>query len=469
MTDFNHYSKFVKEKDVKYVDFRFTNIRGGWHHITYAITAIDEQLLKTGIMFDGSSVAGWKSIHESDMILLPDFSSMHLDPFAAQPTLNIICDVIEPSTNQPYICDPRFVAKSAEAHLKRSGIADTLYVGPEAEFFVFDNVRFDSTPYRQLAQFHSDETPSLNGKKMEEGNHAYRPDSKGAYCASNPTDAAHDMRAEMLSVMGDMGLDIEKHHHEVSPGQHELGFKYTTLVRSADWLQMYKYVVRNVANSYGKTATFMPKPIKGENGSGMHVHQSLWKNGQPLFAGNGYAGLSETALFYIGGVIKHARALNAFTNSSTNSYKRLVPGYEAPVLMAYSARNRSAACRIPYTTNPKGKRVEMRFPDGLSNPYLAFAAIMMAGLDGVKNKINPGAALDANLYELPAQQLQQIPSVCTNLREAIAALKADHQFLLDGNVFSKELINSYVQLKLDECQTYDMTPHPVEFKMYYSS
>ena len=334
---------------------------------------------------------------------------------------------------------------------------------------MFDNVRFDSTPYRQLAQFHSDETPSLNGKKMEEGNHAYRPDSKGAYCASNPTDAAHDMRAEMLSVMGDMGLDIEKHHHEVSPGQHELGFKYTTLVRSADWLQQYKYVVRNVANSYGKTATFMPKPIKGENGSGMHVHQSLWKNGQPLFAGSGYAGLSETALFYIGGVIKHARALNAFTNSSTNSYKRLVPGYEAPVLMAYSARNRSAACRIPYTTNPKGKRVEMRFPDGLSNPYLAFAAIMMAGLDGVKNKINPGAALDANLYELPAQQLQQIPSVCTNLREAIAALKADHQFLLEGNVFSKELINSYIQLKLDECQTYDMTPHPVEFKMYYGS
>lgn len=468
MSDINTFLKITKEKDIKYVDFRFTNLRGGWHHITYAINAVDDQLLKTGLMFDGSSIPGWKAIYESDMILLPDLSTMNVDPFAAQNTLNIIGDVIEPSTNQPYICDPRFVAKSAEAYVKRSGFADTVYVGPEAEFFIFDDVRFESSAQQQLASFHSDETPSQNGRKMDEGNHGYRPDSKGAYSITNPSDASHDIRAEMLSVMGDMGLDIEKHHHEVSPAQHELGFKYTSLLKSADWLQIYKYVVRNVASSYGKTATFMPKPMKGEAGSGMHVHQSLWKNGQPLFSGNAYAGLSETALFYIGGVIKHGRALNAFTNSTTNSYKRLVPGYEAPVLLSYSARNRSASCRIPYSNNAKGKRVEMRFPDGLSNPYLAFAAILMAGLDGIKNKIHPGQALDVNLYELPPQQLQQIPAVCTSLREALAALKADQQFLLEGNVFSKELINSYIQLKLEECQTYDMTPHPVEFKMYYS-
>ncbi len=468
MADTKKVFDLIKQHEAKYVDFRFTDPRGKWQHIAQHVSTVDETMLTEGLMFDGSSIAGWKAINESDMILLPDCATATMDPFAAQPSLVVFCDVLEPLTGQNYPRDPRSVAKHAEAYLKSTGIADTMFVGPEAEFFVFDDVRYDVQMNGAFYELISEEGPYLSGKKMEEGNHGHRAPVKGGYFPVPPIDASADLRAEMLTVMSDMGVEVEKHHHEVAPSQHELGIKFNHLVKCADNMQIYKYVVHNVAHSYGKTATFMPKPIKGDNGSGMHVHNSLWKNGQPLFAGNGYADLSETALYYIGGIIKHAKALNAFTNPLTNSYKRLIPGFEAPVLLAYSSRNRSASCRIPYVASPKGKRVEVRFPDPGANPYLAYSALLMAGLDGIQNKVHPGDPMDKNLYDLPPEELKNVPTVCGSLREAVQALQADNAFLKKGDVFTDDLIDSYLELKWEEIYAFEHSPHPIEFKMYYS-
>jgi glutamine synthetase len=460
--------ELIKEHDVKYVDFRFTDPRGKWQHTAQHVCTVDADMLSEGIMFDGSSIAGWKSINESDMILMPDCSSAVMDPFAAQAQLIINCDIVEPATGQLYDRDPRSIAKRAEAYVISSGVGDATYFGPEAEFFVFDDVKFKTglnTGYYELS---AEDGPDAAGREYSEGNLGHRPGVKGGYFPVPPVDSGVDMRAEMLTIMGEMGLPIEKHHHEVASSQHELGIKFAGLVQAADFIQTYKYVVHNVAASYGKSATFMPKPIYGDNGSGMHVHQSIWRDGKPLFAGSGYADLSDTALYYIGGIIKHAKAINAFTNPLTNSYKRLIPGFEAPVLLAYSARNRSASCRIPYSASPKGKRVEVRFPDPGANPYLAFAAMLMAGLDGIANKIHPGDAMDKNLYDLPPEELSQVPTVCGSLREALDCLKADNDFLCKGDVFSKEFIEAYIDLKYEEVYRFEHTPHPVEFEMYYS-
>ncbi|HVI87582.1 MAG TPA: type I glutamate--ammonia ligase [Dongiaceae bacterium] len=459
----------IKKEDVQYVDFRFTDPAGQWQHLAHHISTVDEDLLTEGVMFDGSSIAGWKAINESDMTLIPDCDTAVLDPFAAQKSLIIYCDIAEPLTGQAYGRDPRSIAKRAEAYVKSSGIGDTIYVGPEAEFFVFDDVRYEVSMNRVFHEFDSEEAPYSTGKANPEGSHGHRMKVKGGYFPVAPLDQAGDLRAEMLTTLAAMGVEVEKHHHEVAPSQHELGVKFGTLTTCADAMQKYKYVVKNVAHAYGKTATFMPKPVKGDNGSGMHVHQSIWKGGKPLFAGNGYADLSETALYYIGGIIKHAKALNAFTNPTTNSYKRLIPGFEAPVLLAYSSRNRSASCRIPYTASPKGKRVEVRFPDPLANPYLAFAAMVMAGLDGIQNKIHPGDPMDKNLYDLPPEELANVPTVCGSLREALQALEADHEFLLKGEVFSKDFIEAYSELKWEDVYALEHTPHPIEFQMYYSS
>ncbi len=461
--------KAIKDNDVKYVDFRFTDPRGKWQHTAQHVRTVDDEMLTEGIMFDGSSIAGWKGIQESDMNLLPDCSSAVMDPFAAQPLMILFCDVIEPTTGQAYGRDPRSALKRADAFLKFSGIGDIAYFGPEAEFFVFDDVRYQVTMNAVSYEVDGEEGPWTSARLMANGNPGHRPPIKGGYFPVPPVDSAADLRAEMLSVLGEMGLDIEKHHHEVATNQHEMGMKFGPMLRMADQMQIYKYVVHMVAHSYGKTATFMPKPIKGDNGSGMHCHQSIWKDGKPLFAGSGYADLSESALYYIGGIIKHARAINAFTNPTTNSYKRLIPGFEAPVLLAYSARNRSAACRIPFATNPKAKRVEVRFPDPLANPYLGFAAMLMAGLDGIQNKIHPGEPMDKNLYDLPPEELKDVPTVCGSLREAIHALDADRAFLKRGDVFSDDLIDSYMDLKWEEVYNFEHTPHPIEYAMYYSS
>ncbi|MDG3443288.1 type I glutamate--ammonia ligase [Nitrospirillum amazonense] len=468
MSDIAKFFDLVKEHDVKYVDFRFTDPRGKLQHTAQHISTVNEEMFTDGVMFDGSSIAGWKAINESDMILMPDPATAILDPFAAQPLLTVFCDVLEPSTGQPYKRDPRSIAKAAENYMASAGIGDTAYFGPEAEFFVFDDVKFDVSMNRVMYEFDSEEGPYTSAKAYPEGNLAHRPAVKGGYFPVAPVDAGQDLRAEMVTVLADMGVEVEKHHHEVAASQHELGIKFGTLVRMADTMQLYKYVVHNVAHAYGKTATFMPKPVFGDNGSGMHCHQSIWKEGKPLFAGSGYADLSETALYYIGGIIKHARALNAFTNPLTNSYKRLVPGYEAPVLLAYSSRNRSASCRIPFVNSPKGKRVEVRFPDPGANPYLAFAAMLMAGLDGIQNKIHPGDAMDKNLYDLPPEELKEVPTVCRSLREALESLAADNAFLKKGDVFTEDFINSYIDLKMEEVLAFETSPHPIEYKMYYS-
>ncbi len=457
------------EMGAKYVSFRFTDMRGGEHHIDYHTDAVTEDLLTDGVLFDGSSIAGWKAINESDMLLAPDLATFKQDPFAAQPTAIITCDVLEPTTGAPYDRDPRSIAKAAETYLTKTKIADTAYFGPEAEFFVFDDVKFKVDMEEVSYKIESLEAPSSSGRTFEEGNMGHRPGIKGGYMPVAPVDSGTDLRAEMLTIMADVGLHVEKHHHEVATSQHELGFKFDKLVACADAMQMYKYVVKNVAHAYGKTATFMPKPMYGDNGSGMHCHQSLWKGSKPLFAGDDECGLSETALYYIGGIIKHAKALNAFTNPTTNSYKRLVPGYEAPVLLAYSSRNRSASCRIPFASSPKAKRVEVRFPDPTACSYLAFAAMLMAGLDGIKNKIHPGKPMDKNLYDLPPKELAKVPNVAGSLREALLALEKDHAFLLEGGVFTSDMIDAYITLKWDECMAYETMPHPIEFKMYYAS
>ena len=460
--------KAIKDNDVKYVDFRFTDPKGKWQHVTFDVSMIDEEIFAEGTMFDGSSIAGWKAINESDMMLMPDPTTATIDPFFAASTMSIVCDVLEPTTGEPYERDPRGIAKKAEAYLKSTGIGDTIYVGPEAEFFVFDDVKFMADPYNTGFKLDSAELPTNGDTDYEGGNLGHRIPIKGGYFPVPPQDTAQDMRGEMLAAMASMGMQVEKHHHEVASAQHELGMKFDTLVRTADMMQVYKYCIHNVAQSYGKTATFMPKPVFGDNGSGMHVHQSIWKGGKPVFAGNKYADLSQECLWYIGGIIKHAKALNAFTNPSTNSYKRLVPGYEAPVLLAYSSRNRSASCRIPYTSSPKAKRVEVRFPDPMANPYLAFAALTMAGLDGIRNKIDPGAAMDKDLYDLPPRELKKIPTVCGSLREALASLDKDRAFLKEGGVFNDDFIDSFIELKMQDVMRFEMTPHPVEFIMYYS-
>jgi glutamine synthetase len=458
----------IKENSVEYVDFRFTDPKGKWQHTAQHVSTIEEEVFTDGIMFDGSSIGGWKAINESDMILMPDATTATMDPFSAKPQLILICDIIEPSTGQAYSRDPRSTAKKAEAYVASTGVGDAALFGAEAEFFIFDNVKFGTGGNYGIYQLDSIEGPGASLKDYPEGNMGHRPLVKGGYFPVAPVDSEVDLRAEMLSTMIEMGVAGEKHHHEVAQSQHELGTRFGPLVQHADHMQIYKYVIHNVAHSYGKTATFMPKPIYGDNGSGMHVHQSIWKNGKPLFAGNGYADLSNEALYYIGGIIKHAKSLNAFTNPSTNSYKRLIPGFEAPVLLAYSARNRSASCRIPYATNPKAKRVEVRFPDPTANPYLAFAAILMSGLDGIKNKIHPGDAMDKDLYDLPPEELKDIPTVCGSLREALESLAADHEYLLAGDVFSKDQIESYIELKWQDVFKFEHTPHPVEFEMYYS-
>jgi glutamine synthetase len=460
--------KTIKDKDVKFLDLRFTDTKGKMQHVTADASCVDDAMFADGYAFDGSSIAGWKGIEASDMTLMLDPTSAHMDPFFAQSTMAIFCDVIEPSTGELYERDPRGIAKKAEAYMKSTGVGDAIYFGPEAEFFIFDDVRFSSDPYNTGFVLDGSELPSNTGTKYETGNLGHRPRTKGGYFPVPPIDSAQDMRSEMLSVMAEMGVVVEKHHHEVASAQHELGIKFGPMIRMADHMQIYKYVIHQVAQAYGKTATFMPKPVYGDNGSGMHCHQSIWNGSTPTFAGNKYADLSDTCLSYIAGILKHAKAINAFTNPSTNSYKRLVPGYEAPVLLAYSARNRSASCRIPHVTNPKAKRVEVRFPDPAANPYLAFAAMLMAGLDGIQSKLHPGDAMDKNLYDLPPAELAKIPTVCGSLREAMMCLDSDRGFLKMGGVFSDDMIDAYIELKMAEVERMEMTPHPVEFDMYYS-
>ncbi|MBI0003734.1 type I glutamate--ammonia ligase [Bartonella sp. M0177] len=468
MTTASDVLKQIKDNDIRFVDLRFSDPKGKLQHVTMDIAEISEDTFADGVMFDGSSISGWKAINESDMVLMPDPTTAHMDPFFAQSTMVILCDVLDPISGESYNRDPRSTAKKAEAYLKSLGIGDTVNVGPEAEFFIFDDVRFKNDPYNTGFKLDSNEFPSNDDTEYEMGNLGHRPRVKGGYFPVPPIDSCQDIRSEMLTALTDMGVRVEKHHHEVAAAQHELGIRFDTLVREADKMQIFKYVVHQVANTYGKSATFMPKPIFGDNGSGMHVHMSIWKDGKPTFAGNEYAGLSETCLFFIGGIIKHAKAINAFTNPSTNSYKRLVPGYEAPVLLAYSARNRSASCRIPFGSSPNAKRVEIRFPDATANPYLAFSAILMAGLDGIKNKIHPGQAMDKDLYDLPPKELKKIPTVSGSLREALQCLDKDRAFLKAGDVFDDDQIDSFLELKMEEVLRFEMTPHPIEFDMYYS-
>lgn len=468
MTSTQDILDLISEEEIEFVDFRFTDPRGKWQHTTYYAETIDEEKLTEGIMFDGSSIAGWKAINESDMILKPDLSSAFVDPFTAQATLILFCDILEPETGSDYGRDPRSTAKRAQSYLQTSGIGDAAYFGPELEFFIFDDARFDTTMSSAFYALDSSESPDNSGTPYETGNMGHRPKVKGGYFPVQPVDSMFDIRSEMVSTLKMIGIDPYVHHHEVAPAQNEIGFKFDKLLETADNVQKYKYVVHQVAASYGKTATFMPKPIAKDNGSGMHVHQSIWKGDKPLFSGNGYADLSETCLYYIGGIFKHARALNAFTNASTNSYKRLVPGYEAPVLLAYSSRNRSASVRIPYVNSPKEKRLETRFPDSAGNPYLCFTALLMAGLDGIENKIHPGEAMDKNLYDLPPEELQDVPTVAHSLRQALEALDKDREFLTKGDVMSNDQIDAYIELKMEEVDELDQTPHPAEFKMYYS-
>lgn len=459
----------IKENDVRWVDLRFTDTHGKEQHVSIPASEVDEDFFEDGQMFDGSSIAGWKGINESDMVLMPDDSASVLDPFTDDTTLIVRCDVVEPSTMQGYERDPRSVARRAEDYLKSTGIGDTAYFGPEPEFFVFDDIKWRVEMNTASFTIHSQEAAWASDHAFEDGNVGHRPGVKGGYFPVPPVDSLHDIRAAMCNAMEQMGLAVEVHHHEVgTAGQCEIGVKFNTLVEKADEVQILKYCVHNVAHAYGKTATFMPKPLVGDNGSGMHVHQSISKDGENIFAGDGYSGLSDTALYYIGGVIKHARALNAFTNASTNSYKRLVPGFEAPVMLAYSARNRSASIRIPYEPSPRGKRVEVRFPDPSANPYLAFAALLMAGIDGIQNKIHPGDAADKDLYDLPPEEGKAIPTVASSFEQALDALDQDREFLTAGGVFTNDMIDGFIDLKRQEVEKLNMSTHPIEFDLYYS-
>ena len=462
-------TSLIKENNVRWVDLRFTDSRGKEQHVSLPVSEISDDFFTDGKMFDGSSIAGWKGINESDMILMPDDSTAVIDPFTDETTLNLRCDIVEPSTMTGYERDPRSVGRRAEEYLKSTGIADGCLFGPEPEFFVFDSVTWKSDMSGSMYSIHSEEAAWVSHEDFDRANIGHRPGVKGGYFPVPPVDSLHDLRAAMCAAMEQMGLTIEVHHHEVgTAGQCEIGVGPNSLVAKADEVQILKYCVHNVAHAYGKTATFMPKPLVGDNGSGMHVHQSLSKDGKNLFSGDEYAGLSKEALYYIGGIIKHARAINAFTNASTNSYKRLVPGFEAPVMLAYSARNRSASIRIPWVSSPKARRIEVRFPDPTANPYLGFAAMLMAGLDGIKNKIHPGDAADKDLYDLPAEEAKAIPTVASTLSQSLDALEADKDFLTEGGVFTEDMIGGYVDLKRGEVEKLNMTTHPVEFEMYYS-
>ena len=459
----------IKEKEIKFVDFRFTDTKGKEQHVSVPAHTVDEDLFEDGKMFDGSSISGWKGINESDMILLPDAASSVLDVFSDEPTLNLRCDVVEPATMQGYDRCPRSLAHRAQAYLTATGIADTAFFGPENEFFVFDSVTWGDDMQGAFYKVDSEEGAWNSGRVYEDGNMGHRPTVKGGYFPVPPVDSLHDLRSAMCLALEDMGLVTEVHHHEVATaGQCEIGVKFNTLVRKADEVQIFKYVVHNVAHAYGKTATFMPKPLVNDNGNGMHVHQSLAKNGKNLFAGDGYGGLSDTALYYIGGIVKHAKAINAFANPATNSYKRLVPGFEAPTILAYSARNRSASIRIPHVPSPQARRIEVRFPDSMSNPYFAFSAMLMAGLDGIVNRIHPGEAMDKDLYDLPPEEEKALKLVAFSLDEALDALDRDRGFLKAGDVFSDDLIDAYIDLKMENVTRLRMTTHPVEFDMYYS-
>ncbi|KJY82569.1 glutamine synthetase [Vibrio neptunius] len=459
----------IQENEVKFVDLRFTDTKGKEQHISIPAHQIDADFFEEGKMFDGSSVAGWKGINESDMVMMPDASSAVLDPFTEDATLNIRCDILEPATMQGYDRDPRSIAKRAEDYMRSTGVADTVLIGPEPEFFLFDDVKFATDMSGSFFKIDDVEAAWNTGSDYEEGNKGHRPGVKGGYFPVAPVDSSQDIRSAMCLIMEEMGLVVEAHHHEVATaGQNEIATRFNTLTSKADEIQIYKYVVHNVAHAFGKTATFMPKPLVGDNGSGMHVHQSLAKDGVNLFAGDKYGGLSETALYYIGGIIKHARAINAFANASTNSYKRLVPGFEAPVMLAYSARNRSASIRIPVVPSPKARRIEVRFGDPSANPYLCFAAMLMAGLDGIKNKIHPGEAMDKDLYDLPAEEAAEIPTVAYSLKDALDSLDADREFLTAGGVFSDDFIDSYIGLKSQDVEQINMTTHPLEFELYYS-
>ena len=468
MADTDAVFKQIRDENVEFVDLRFTDPRGRWHHVTLTPEAFDEDAFEDGIMFDGSSINGWKAIDQSDMALFPDASTAALDPFMSHRTLYLICDVHEPTTGERYSRCPRSTARDAEAHLQFSGIGDTAYFGPEPEFFLFDDVRFGVEANHTFFHLNDSEGPYNTSSVVEGGNKGHRPRTKGGYFPLPPVDSVQAVRGDMLKALADAGVGVEKHHHEVAASQHELGIVFAPMTAMADKLQVYRYVVLNVAAKHGKTATFMPKPVVGDNGSGMHTNQSLWKDGEGIFSGSGYADLSDTALHYIGGIMKHARAINAFSNPSTNSYKRLVPGFEAPVLLAYSARNRSASCRIPHVASAKARRVEIRFPDATANPYLAFSAMLMAGLDGIENRIHPGPPMDKDLYALPPEELKDIPTVAHSLRDALEALEADHEFLTRGDVFTKDQIDAYVELKMDEVVRFEQAPHPVEFDMYFS-
>ncbi|HEX7403764.1 MAG TPA: type I glutamate--ammonia ligase, partial [Usitatibacter sp.] len=462
--------KTIKENEVKFIDLRFTDTKGKEQHVTVPVKAFGDDKFKDGHAFDGSSIAGWKGIEASDMLLMPDPDSARMDPFYDEPTIVLTCDVLEPSTMKGYERDPRTIAKKAEAYLKSTGLGDVAYFGPEPEFFIFDSVEWKIDMSGSFVKINSEEAPWSSDLKFEGGNLGHRPPVKGGYFPVPPVDSQQDMRSAMCLALEEQGVEVEVHHHEVAaPGQNEIGTKFNSLVKRADWLQILKYTVLNVARSYGKTATFMPKPVVGDNGSGMHVHQSVWKGGQNLFAGDGYAGLSDFALYYIGGIIKHAKALNAITNPGTNSYKRLVPGFEAPINLAYSARNRSAACRIPFVPSPKGRRVEVRFPDPTANAYLAFSAMLLAGLDGVQNKIHPGDPLDKNLYDLEPEEAAKVPHPCASLDEALDNLDKDRAFLTRGGVFTDDMIDAYIALKMEEVTRFRMTTHPIEFEMYYSA
>lgn len=463
------FKQMMDDHEIEFVDLRFTDLRGKEHHVTLPADKIDDGFFANGKAFDGSSIAGWQAINESDLLLMPDFSTALVDIFCEMPTLILRCDIYDPRDKKPYFLDPRGVAERAEAYLHKSGIADVCYFGQEVEFFLFDDVRYGVKMNGSFYHVDANEASWNTDKEIEGGNLGHRPRVKGGYFPVPPVDSSHDLRSTMCLALKDMGMVPEVHHHEVATcGQNEITTRFSTLLHKADEMMVFKYTIHNVAHIEGKTATFMPKPLVGDNGSGFHCHQSLGKNGKNLFAGKEYAGLSQMALYYIGGIIKHARALNAFTNPSTNSYKRLVPGFEAPVTMVYSEGNRSAAIRIPFVFTEKEKRIEVRFPDGMANPYLAFAAMLMAGIDGIKNKIDPGKAMDVDLYHLPPEKAKKLPTLCSSLEQALDALEKDHQFLLQGGVFNQEIIDSYIALKREEVSQYNMTTHPIEFDMYYS-
>ena len=465
----NHIKKMIDENRIEFVDLRFTDLRGKEHHMTLPVNKADDALFKNGKIIDGSSLCGWQSINKSDLILLPDATTAVLDPFCHSPTLLLRCDVHDPATYEPYTRDPRSVAKRVETYLKESGIADTCYFGQEVEFFIFDDVRWDLNMNGCFYKVDSEEAHWNSGTLAEDGNMGHRPRVKGGYFPVPPVDSSHDLRSTMCHTLASMGLIPEVHHHEVATGnQNEITTRFNSLLIKADEMQIFKYAIHNVAHAHGKTVTFMPKPIVGDNGSGLHCHQSLAKEGKNIFGGKEYAGLSELAIYYIGGIIKHSRALNAFTNPSTNSYKRLVPGYEAPVTMVYSAGNRSAAIRIPHAFNEKEARIEARFPDAMANPYLAFSALLMAGLDGIRNKIHPGDAVDENLYDCAPERVKAMPSLCSSLEQALESLEQDHAFLLEGQVFTKELLQAYIEVKREEVTAVNMTTHPMEFELYYS-